>query len=136
MIHGSAGLLVFFTWTLLRGDQGAMSDVPDQPFEQHNPRLAETTIQYQQNRLLRHFMSIILKQPSEEYTSEYESIGPQFFSQISKEEGDVRSSAVFDTYQHKMYRSRRMEVADHARASETFHVHHPKTTFRRVYFRV
>ena len=44
-------------------------------------------------------MSIILKQPSEEYTSEYESIGPQFFSQISKEEGDIRSKAAYDTYQ-------------------------------------
>ena len=94
MIHGSNGLLVFLTWTLLRGVQGAMSTVPDQPPEQHSPRLADSTIQDQKNHLLRRSMSIILEQPSEEYASEFESLGPR----ISKEQGDAGIEGTYDIY--------------------------------------
>ena len=84
------------TRILLRGVLGAMSNVPGQPFEQHGPRLAKST-KDQKKHLPSLSMSTIPEQPSEEHASEFESLGPYFFSQISKKQGDARIDA-YDTY--------------------------------------
>ena len=81
----------------------AMYNVPDQSLEQHGPRLANSTIQGQNKHLLRRLLAIMPEQPSEEYISEFESLGPYFFSRISKEQGDARSDAVYGTYLYIYY---------------------------------
>ena len=85
-------------WTLRRGVQGAMTAISDQPPKQHAPRLADSTMQHQKKHLLRHLIFIILEQPSEEYTSEFESLGPHFFFQIFKDQGDTRTEGIYIIY--------------------------------------
>ena len=73
------------------GVLGTMSNVPGQPFEQHGPRLANSTFQDLKKQILQRSKSIILKQASQEHASDFESLGPHFFCRMSKEQGDVRS---------------------------------------------